>query len=232
MNLKIWFILNDGQVTGPLTSEEIESKIASLNTQAQPSVEPQIWGRGHSEWMTPGKWRQVMRELQPLKADADNQQLWKIRIDGSEKKPMKYAELIAYLKNIKDFSRVDLSFAGSGWKEIFGFQKVVDDLEISRRSHPRVPIVGTIVCESAQGDFSCRVISISEGGLGINDAQRLQIGERFSGTLTSPNLYVTIICTCEVVYAGTDGYAGVRFVGLTEEFKSSIIEYVNKFATV
>ncbi|MDG0816613.1 PilZ domain-containing protein [Bdellovibrio svalbardensis] len=226
MNLKIWFILNEGQVTGPFNPEEIESKIANLSGQ------PQIWGRGHAEWMTPGKWRQFIKEFHPLKNETDSQQLWKIRIDGIEKSPMKYSDLITLLKSIKDFSTVDLSFADSGWKEIFSFQKIVDDLEISRRSHPRVPIVGTIVCESEQGEFSCRVISISEGGLGINDAQKLKIGERFNGTLNSPNLYVTINSICEVVYVGADGYAGVRFVGLTEEFKSSIIEYVNKFATV
>ncbi len=231
MNLKIWFILNEGQVTGPFNPEEIESKIAALSSQAQNNPELQIWGRGHSEWMAPGKWRQLLKELQPQKSDADQQQLWKIRIDGTERAPMKYVDLITYLKSLKDFSTVDLSFGGSGWKEIFSFQKIVDDLEISRRSHPRVPIVGTLACESSKGEFSCRVISISEGGLGINDAQSLKIGERFSGTLNSPNLYITINSTCEVVYVGADGYAGVRFVGLTEEFKSSIIEYVNKFAT-
>lgn len=225
MNLKIWFILNEGQVTGPYLPEEVDSKIGNM-------PEAQIWGRGHTEWMSPGKWRQTLKDFTPAKADVDSQPLWRIRIDNSEKEPMKYSDLVAYLKNIKDFSSVDLNFQNSGWKEIFSFQKVVDDLEISRRSHPRVPIVGTLVCETTKGDLSCRVISISEGGLGINDAQTLQIGERFPAILTSPNLYVTVNSTCEVVYVGADGYAGLRFVGLPEEFKSSIIEYVNKFATV
>ncbi|MNL61128.1 hypothetical protein D3C87_1850130 [compost metagenome] len=75
------------------------------------------------------------------------------------------------------------------------------------------------------------MISVSEGGFGVNDAKNLQIGEKFMGTLTSPNLYVTINCTCEVVYVGSDGYAGIRFVGLPAEYKTSIVEYVNKFAT-
>lgn len=48
---KIWFILHDGQVTGPFDPPEIESKISSLN-------DTQIWGRGHGEWMTPIRWRQ------------------------------------------------------------------------------------------------------------------------------------------------------------------------------
>ncbi|HEX7673387.1 MAG TPA: PilZ domain-containing protein [Bdellovibrio sp.] len=225
MNLKIWFILNEGQVTGPFDQDEVDSKVANL-----PNA--QIWGRGHAEWMTQAKWHSALKESSSFRSEPDPQLLWKIRIDLNEKSPMKYTDLLAYLKNLQDFSNVDLSFGNSGWKEIFSFQKVVDDLGISRRSHPRVPIVGTLQCEGAKGSFSCRVISISEGGLGVNDAQNLQIGDRFNGTLTSPNLYVTIDSVCEVVYVGADGYAGLRFVGLTEEFKSSIIEYVNKFATV
>lgn len=227
MNLKIWFILNEGQVTGPFEPEEVEHKVGNL-------AEAQIWGRGHAEWMNLGRWRQALKELQPMRTDTDNQQLWKLRIDATEKPPMKYADLIKTLKDLKDFSNVDLSFGGSGWKEIFSFQKVVDDLGISRRSHPRVPIVGTLVINRGeeQPELSCRVISISEGGLGVNDAQSLQIGERFNAILTSPNLYVTINAACEVVYVGADGYAGIRFSGLPEEFKSSIIEYVNKFATI
>lgn len=229
MNLKIWFIVREGQVTGPFNPEEIESQISDLNKTMPSQPEPQIWGRGHTEWMSLGKWRQLLREQQPLKEvdPVNSEQLWKIRLNGVEKTPMPYSDLIAYLKKSNEFVNVDLSFGNSGWKEIFAFQKVVDDLEISRRSHSRVPIVGTLSCEN----FSCRVISISEGGLGVNDAQKLQIGERVLATLTSPNLYVTISSTCEVVYVGADGYAGLRFIGLTEEFKSSIIEYINKFAT-
>nr|WP_295899259.1 PilZ domain-containing protein [uncultured Bdellovibrio sp.] len=223
---KIWFILSEGQVTGPYDHEEIEARLSSAK-------EPQIWGRGQSEWMTPSRWRQSLKEaFQITPPSPESQGIWKIRIEGQEKSPMKYSDLIAHLKTLKDYSAVDLLPEGSSsWREVYAIPRVVEDLGISRRSHPRVPIVGTLKCESEKGDFTCRVISISEGGLGVNDARNLQIGERFESTLTSPNLFVTITATCEVVYVGNDGYAGLRFVGLPTEFKSSIIEYVNKFAT-
>ena len=223
---KIWFILHEGQVTGPFDPPEVESKIASLN-------EAQIWGRGHGEWMAPIRWRQMLKELPPPNASGEGAKQWRLRIDGKAQDAVTYTDLIASLKSIKDFTTVDVSSDnGQTWKDVYSVQQVVDNLGISRRSHPRVPIVGTLEFESDKGEsFKCRVISISEGGLGVNDAQSLQIGQRFYATLTSPNLYVTVTTSCEVVYVGNDGYAGLRFVGIPEEFKSSIVEYVNKFAT-
>lgn len=226
---KIWFILSEGQTTGPFEPDEIEHQLPSLK-------EPQIWGRGHSEWMNPVRWRQILKEAghvvsRPPSTPDQPQGLWRVRVHGEEKTPLRYAEMVAFLKNFKDLSSVDIfPEAGDGWREVYAIPRLVDDLGISRRAHPRVPLVGTLTYEKPQGEASCRVISISEGGIGINDAQGLHIGEQFAGTLTSPNLYVTITSLFEVVYVGGDGYAGLRFVNLPEEFKGSVIEYVNKFA--
>lgn len=223
---KIWFILSNGQVTGPYDSTEIENNLSS-------ATDPLIWGRTVSEWMVPAKWRQAQQSLQKAKADAAPESIWKVRVEGIEKAPLKYSELIAYLKTLTDFSSVDIRPDSSSlWKEIYAFPQIADDLGISRRSHPRVPIVGKLVCELPAGPKDYRVISISEGGLGLTDASDLKIGQRFKGILTSANLFITITSDCEVVYAGNDGYVGLRFIGLPEEFKSSIIEYVNKFSVI
>lgn len=224
---KIWFLLTEGQVKGPFEQSEIETLLVSAK-------DPQIWGRGLPEWLPPAKWRQNLKSLltSPSQNSSETEGVWYVRVEGKEKTPLSYSDLISYLKTLTDFSAVDVRpDSNSPWKEIYAVPRVVEELGISRRSHPRVPIVGTLACSGANGDFTGRVISISEGGLGINDAKNLQIGERFKATLTSPNLFVTINTTCEVVYVGNDGYAGLRFVGLPAEFKSSIIEYVNKFAS-
>lgn len=225
---KVWFILNEGQVTGPFDPAEVESQIASFK-------EPLIWGRGQVEWDIPSKWRSKVKELPPVAAAGDQSKSWMVRVEGKVRDPLKYNDMITQLKKMTDLSQVDISTDGGKiWKEVYALQQVVDDLGISRRSHPRVPIVGTLEFElgTTSNTVKCRVISISEGGLGINDADGLQIGQKFFATLTSPNLYQTITTTCEVVYMGNDGYAGLRFVGLPEEFKSSVIEYVRKFATL
>jgi len=225
VSLKIWFILSEGQVTGPFSFEEVQSESTGKK-------EPLIWGKGQSEWLSPVKWRELLKdapEAPALRHDPDS--LWYVRISKEESKPQRYNDLISYLKGLNDLSEVEISTnQGKDWKEIYAYQNLVDDLGVSRRSHPRVPIVGTLTCEGPRGDFTARVISISEGGLGINDAKNLDIGDRFPAVLNSQNLYSTIHCTCEVVYVGTDGYAGIKFVNLADEFKSSIIEYVKKFA--
>lgn len=227
MNAKIWFVLSEGQVTGPYDPNEVESKISSLK-------DVQIWGRGQSEWMNTSKWRQSLQDVgQITGTPQEPESFWKLRIEGKEHPPMKYSEMLAQLRALHDFSIADVCPAESTqWKEIYAVPRIADDLGVTRRSHPRVPIVGTLTCQAPQGNINCRVISISEGGLGINGATGLQIGEQFKATLNSPNLYVTIDATCEVLYVGQDGYAGLRFVYLPEEFKSSIIEYVRKFASV
>jgi hypothetical protein len=225
---QIWFVLVDGQVTGPYEPDEVESVVKD-------SKEVQIWGKGQAEWLEPARWRQQLKESNanmPMQKPESNQ-LWRVRVEGQEKPPVRYSEMIQYLKTLKDFSTVDIYIEKMGqWREIYSLPQIADDLGISRRSHPRVPILGSLDCEHEEkGNFTCRAISISEGGLGVTEARGLQIGDRFKGNLNSPNLYMPITALCDVVYVGNDGYAGLRFANLPIEAKSSIIEYVNKFAT-
>lgn len=234
--MKIWFLLQEGQVSGPFDRSEIETALNSKTSRG----DILIWGRGQAEWLKPDKWRNHLNSDASQNnshgkgsPDKTQQEKWQIRVEGKEHPPMDYDSLMAALRKIKDFSAVDLRPSSSShWKEIYSVQKVVDDLGISRRAHPRVPVMGSLTIEK-KDDLPqvVKVISISEGGLGVNEARDLKIGQKFSGILESPNLFVTISSTLEVVYVGQDGYAGLKFVGLPEESKSSIIEYVKKFST-
>lgn len=223
---KIWFILNEGLVEGPFDVGGIEEKLSNITNVVQ------IWGRGNPEWLDISSWRQKIRSLAvEVKKSDENQATWLIRTEGKESQPMSYKEMITYLKSIKDFSSIDLcNLEQRKWKELYAFQRVADDLGITRRSHPRVPIMGTLHGESPQGAVQAKIISISEGGLGVTDATKLRIGDRIKGTLTSPNLFMTINCSCDVVFVGEDGYAGLKFASIPIDAKSSIIAYVNKFA--
>ncbi len=223
--MKIWFLMNDGQVSGPFEPAEIESLLGQAKN-------PQIWGRGQPDWQTPDKWRKFVQS-QPATPAAPpaSQQIWSIRVDGKELPPTTYDGLIRILLKMTDLSSVYVKTENtSGWREIYAVQEIVDDLGVTRRAHPRVPIMGNLTCEAESGTFVARAVSISEGGLGINNTAKMKIGDKFRGTLQSPNLFMTIEATCEVVFIGKEGFAGVRFIGLPHEAKSSIIEYVNKFA--
>lgn len=222
---KKWFLLSAGQITGPYTADEVDGHLASAS-------EPLLWGRGLPEWLPPAEWRKAIKTLGAAVTEITPREEphWKFRQGGTEYGPFVYSDMIAALKKLPVHNDVELTGEGfNGWREIFGVQKVVEELGITRRAHPRVPIMGTLKVDQAKSPFEAKVVTISEGGLGINGAPPLAIGERFKGTLASPNLFMEIPCTCEVVYIGGDGYTGLRFIHLPTEAHASVIEYVNKF---
>lgn len=220
-----WFLLSDGQVSGPYSKEDVESRL-TLTTN------PLVWGRGQTEWVPPERWNQILHETdnnaRRIRAGADR--AWKLRVAGQEMKPMNHDQMIEFLKSQNDYGEIQIWTEGyNDWKDIYQIHKIMDELGVSRRQHPRVPIMGTLNCEGATGTFAARVLSISEGGLGITDAPQVKIGEKFKTILKSPNLYSPIHSTAEVVYVGVDNYAGLKFISLHPESKSAIIEYVKKF---
>ena len=220
-----WFILLDGQVTGPFADPDIETRL-----QENPK-EALIWGRGQSEWMVPEKWRITMKAILAQGAlERDSARLWKMRVDHKELTPMTMDELVEQLKDYSDMSPVRIWTEGfDDWKEVFQVQKVMEELGVSRRSHPRVPIMGSLKTEASVGPVNAKVISISEGGIGVNNATGLQIGEKINAILSSPNLFIPINANLEVVYVGANGYAGLRFLALPSEGRTAIVDYVKKF---
>lgn len=230
MNSKIWFVLNEGQVTGPYDAAEVESQIDQESGKAL-----QVWGKGQNEWMEPQKWKQAFKAaVAQAQATSDEEvPSWFVSVDGKEYPPLPYTKLIQFLKTLKSLAAVDLKTKSDKvWRDIYTYQRIVDDLGITRRSHPRVPIMGSIQCEAESSSFTARSLSISEGGMGMNQIRPLRMGEMIQITLTSPNLNNKVEAQCEVVYVGNDSYAGLRFVSIPDETKKMIVDYVNKFATV
>jgi hypothetical protein len=228
MSDRKWFLLTDGQVTGPYTKEDAEFRAAQM-------TQPLIWGRGQHEWVGVDRWNKILREFETLdrKPRVGSDRQWKIKVSGVESKAMGHDQMIDFLKTQKDYAEIQIWTDGySEWKDIYQIHKIMDELGVSRRQHPRVPIMGSLSCEGATGTFMARVLSISEGGLGITEAPEVKIGEKFKTILKSPNLYGPIHATAEVVYVGTDNYAGLKFIGLNSESKSALIEYVKKFTEV
>lgn len=224
-NAKKWFLLNSGHVQGPYGSEEVEALLPG-------AVEPLVWGRGLPEWLPPSEWRKSAKELSlhVEKTSQHEEPHWRMRNEGKEEGPFVFNDLLTALKKFSDFSTVDISEdQKQGWKEVYAFPRIVDELGITRRAHPRVPIMGTLKVESSRGAFEARVVTISEGGIGVNDVPPFPIGEKFRGMLSSPNLFQQIPCTCEVVYVGGDGYTGLRFTQIPMEAQAALIEYVRKF---
>lgn len=223
--IKKWFLLQDGQVRGPFAQGEIDVECANHPKSL-------VWGRGLVEWLDFPEWKRHLLIAGPSLSEKTpaEERHWQVRLGEDIRGPFTYAELLEDLRKVTDYSLVELATdPHSGWREIYAFQKIVDELGITRRAHPRVPIMGTLTINTPKGPVPTKVVSISQGGLGINEAPPFAIGDRFKGTLSSSNLYSELHCTLEVVYIGGDGYTGLRFVQIPTEAHASVIEYVNKF---
>jgi hypothetical protein len=156
---------------------------------------------------------------------------WRIRVNHKELHPMRYDELINFLKTQAKISAIELSNNDENpdWKEVYAFNEIKDDLDISRRTHTRVPIMGTLTCYTDEGPSDMRMISISEAGIGANCERQMQVGEKFSATIKSQNLRIAINCKCEVLYLGAKGFVGLGFSSLPPDFKMALEDYINKF---
>lgn len=226
MDHRKWFVFVDGMVKGPFEKIDLESRLTAWHN-------PLIWGRGQTDWVPPDRWSTLLKNTDNLLKPLQNQpeRLWRVRIGEKELKPMNHIQMTEYLKTRKDLSDVLLWTEGyEEWKEVYQIHKIMDELGVSRRAHPRVPIMGTLECEGTSAKFTGRLLSISEGGLGITEAPKLKIGEKLKVLLKSPNLPSSIKTAVEVVFIGQDGYAGMKFHNLPTDSKSLVIEYVKKFA--
>ena len=218
-----WFVLENNQVNGPYQAAEVEALMPNAKS-------PLIWGRGLSEWLPFQDWLQALKDPSLNTQVSSNETQWHYRHEGKEFGPMAFTAMMEILKTHSDFEDfVVYNEVQKEWQELYLVGKICDELGISRRVHPRVPIMASLVCETPRGIITTKVISISEGGLGASEASQLKIGEKYKATLASTNLYSSLNCMIEVMYVGAEGYAGLRFLNLPAESRSTIITYINKF---
>jgi hypothetical protein len=79
-------------------------------------------------------------------------------------------------------------------------------------------------------NVSYRVINISQSGIGFTDNFDLRIGDEVEGQISSPHFFQPLNIKAEVVYAGQDGYIGLKFTQIPDEALASIIDYVKKYS--
>lgn len=222
-----WFAYVDGEIKGPFHDTELESLFHNWPHMF-------IWGQGLQQWIAPTQWKSLMTENPSstrATKGAEPERKWRLKIDDHEMKDLTYDQMLDVLKTRDDYDAIRVWTEGySDWRELFQIHQIADELGVSRRKHPRVPIMGGLTCEGPSGQFDLKALSISEGGLGATGSSgSLHIGDRLKIVLKSPNLFAPVNATAEVVYVGPDGYIGLKFLGIQIESKSSIVEYVRKF---
>ncbi len=227
MATKKWFFLVNNEVQGPYLESEI-------NNLAQKHAEGLVWGQGLNEWIRPSDWQKTLNELQQVLSglQSDMTPQWRMKQGDFEAGPFIYDQLLQVLKSHADPAAVMIyqdQDQAAGWQSIYSYPTLVEEIGITRRSHERVPISGIFRYEKDGAHHDCLLASISEGGLGLLEAQGLSVGDTVKGVIQSPQLPATINCSVEALYKQEDGSWGTRFVGLPLEAKSLIVAYTQKF---
>lgn len=227
MATKKWFFLINNEVQGPYLESEI-------NNLAQKHADGLVWGQGLNEWIRPSDWQKTLNELQQVLSglQADMTPQWRMKQGEFEAGPFIYDQLLQVLKAHADPAAVLIyqdQDASGGWKSIYSYPTLVEEVGITRRTHERVPISGIFRYEKDGASHDCLLSSISEGGLGLLEAQGLSVGDTVKGVIQSPQLPTAINCSVEALYKQEDGSWGTRFVGLPLEAKSLIVAYTQKF---
>ena len=141
-------------------------------------------------------------------------------------------ELMSFAARVEDPSQIAIYDAQlKEWKEIYIFKDIVDKLGLTRRKHPRVPILAQFNGSTSRHEkFSARLVTVSIGGLGLTDIFDLKIGDMIYGNITSPHFYSPVAIESEVTYCGSDGYVGLKFTQINDDSQSLVTDYVKKFS--
>lgn len=156
---------------------------------------------------------------------------YRVQVNFVDQPLMSKNELLQLIAKTDDLSTISIQDAKTKeWKEIYAFPDLVEKFGISRRKSQRVPILAQFNGKSSKSkNVSYRVITISEGGMGFTENYELKIGDEVEGQISSPHFFQPINVKADVIYAGLDGYIGLKFSTVTAETKAAIIEYIKKF---
>lgn len=159
---------------------------------------------------------------------------FRVQYDFVDKGEMTKEELTTFAAKQDDISKISIfDKKDKEWKEIYSLSDIVQRLGLTRRENQRVPILahfsGSLLGSGKESKINARVITMSQGGMGITDNFELKLGETIQGQLSSPHFYSPMTLTAEVTYAGLDGYVGLKFVNMNDEMQALVMDYIKRF---
>jgi hypothetical protein len=159
---------------------------------------------------------------------------YRVQISFVDQPLMSKAELMTLIAKQQDVSKVSIQDPNTkDWKDVYAFPDIVERLGLSRRKQLRVPILAQFTGKSNKNaEATYRVITISQGGMGFTENYDLKIGDEVEGQISSPHFFQSLSVKAEVIYAGQDGYIGLKFSAVPDEAKAAIIEYVKRFGKI
>ena len=245
-----WFLQFQGEVKGPFTNESLEATLASMG---EPNMENTlVWKRGLTEWIKSTKWKLESAQFtnanaeltatsgaqtsiaplpKPFSETFTESAFYRVQLNFVDQPLMSKVELLGFISKLKDISTLSIQNPKTKeWTDVYAYPEIVQRLGLSRRKHPRVPILATFSGTSNKApEISVKVVTISEGGMGFTEVFDLKIGDTVEGQISSPHFFQPLNVNADVIYSGLDGYIGLKFTQINDEAKSAIIDYIKKF---
>lgn len=224
-----WFLYSNDVVSGPFSTEEVQSKIST----GQLAANSHIWWKGQREWIPLSAWTASVDRIIQTAADRSQKPVWYVDSGKSPTGPLTERELIEHLKTCGSLARVRLWAVGmEKWTSLFELAEVMELLGLSRRENERAPLMGTVAVSRSNDDpqgFVLRAASISVAGMGVQGRHDLRAGDSISVVVKSGEIPSTLHLRGEIAYVTSNGYAGIRFDKVLPEAHSLIVDYVKKF---
>jgi hypothetical protein len=252
-----WFLQFHGRVQGPFSDELLDIELRNKNERDLEQI--MVWKRGLTDWLKATKWQheatiaastQLYAEeatqvnyAAPTSQKTNNASektladtlaesaFFRVQLNFVDQPLMTKPELLTYISKLTDVSKLSIQNPKTKeWNEVFAYPDIVERLGLSRRKQSRVPILAQFTGNSNKHpDLAAKIVTISEGGMGFTEVFDLKISDTVEGQIASPQFFQPINVKAEVIYAGLDGYIGLKFTQINDESKATIIEYVKKF---
>ncbi len=223
-----WFVQKDEGVHGPLSEDEVKSRLAS----GQLTSMHMIWCRGLESWMRLESWQQQLPHLATITHAEPEPETWHYASGGKSFGPFEKVQLVHELKNLESPADVMVWKKGmKEWAPLFEFHDLLTDIGVNKRQFPRADIQGRAVLKTNEQTLIAQLVTISEGGCGlVIDPGLLVPGQPFQLEMQSPAWPSPIHAKAECRYI-SESFAGVKFTHLSSEAKGSIISFVKQSQT-
>ena len=217
-----WFVKQGERIDGPFTSDDVTKRLGNGSF----SRHDLIWGPGNEAWQNLQSWQ---ASLNSIGGDQEQTQVtviesWHFAVDGQSKGPFTREQLLKQLKGLNG----DIMLWTKGMKEwapLYEFHDFMTELGINKRQFPRAEVTGKAVIKSTGSTLVAPLLSISEGGFGVEMDGGLVPGESVTVELQTSAFREAISAKAEVRYQGV-GVMGFKFTQLNVETRGAIIQFI------
>ncbi|RYZ73539.1 MAG: PilZ domain-containing protein [Proteobacteria bacterium] len=221
---KKWFLARAGQISGPHAVATIEAELQTIKRHEQIL----FWTRGQAQWLDSSEWKSNLQQTAFSPASRETK-TWSIELDGFIQQ-LSVNEVNEFVE--KNIERVwDIRFKPEKietWMDISALPSLMSRFDVARADE-RGGLLGSIKIDFAGKVYDGRARDISTAGLGVAGLGPVPVGEVVPVVIDSPSLVSALHVHAQVIYRNTDGQAGLRFVGLTAEHTTVIVEYLKRF---